>query len=111
MIEADDSHTERISYQVPIAPYDRVLERTTRGLYFFHSARVLPASTPVKVQMLTGTPNMDTEEIHQLNFENIGDGAFIYRYGIPPDDPNNSLWIYEFHHAHWAIVTTGVIDN
>lgn len=107
VVGADGSHTTRIAFHVPVVTYQRVLERTTRGLYFLHCRRVLPASIPVNATMLTGVPNMETEEIRMLNLENIGDGAFIYRYGILPDNPDSSLWIYEFHHAHWAMVTTG----
>ena len=105
--ETDGSPTTRIAFHVPVATYQRVLDRTTRGLYFLHSRRVLPQSVCVTTTMLDGIPNMETEEIQMLNIENIGDGAFIYRYGILPEDPDSSLWIYEFYHAHWAIVTTG----
>ncbi len=107
VVGADGSQTMRIAFHIPVFTYQRVLARTTRGLYFFHCGRVLPASIRVNAIMLTGTPNMETEEIRMLNFENIGNGACIYRYGILPDDPDSSLWIYEFHHAHWAMVTTG----
>ncbi len=103
----DGSHSTRIAFHVPFVTYERVLERTTRGLYFFHCGRVLPASVSMKATMLTCTPNTETEEIRMLNLENVGDDAFIYRYGILPDDQDSSLWIYEFHHAHWAMVTTG----
>lgn len=107
VVRADGLQTTRIAFHIPVATYQRVLERTTRGLYFFHSGRVLPAPILVKATMLTGIPNMETEKIRMLNRENIGGGAVIYRYGILPEDPDSSLWIYEFHHAHWAFVTTG----
>ena len=107
VVNADGARTTRIAFHVPVATYQRVLERTTRGLYFYHSGRVLPQSVRIDATMLTGFPNMETEEIRMLNLENIGDGAFIYRYGIVPEEPHGSLWIYEFHHAHWAMVTTG----
>lgn len=105
----DESGTSstRIQFLVPERPYRRVFERTTRGLYFLHSKRILPASIPVEVTMLEGVPDMETDEIRALNSENIGNGACVYRYGIAPGDIDSSTWIYEFHHAHWCLVTTG----
>lgn len=111
VVGTNDSDTPRIAFHVPVVTYQRVFERTTRGLYFFHTGRVLPSSIPMKATMLTGIPNMETVEIRMLNLENIGNGALIYRYGILPDAPDCSLWIYEFHHAHWAMVTTGAADE
>jgi hypothetical protein len=111
VVGADGLQTKRIAFHVPCDTYRRVLERTTRGLYFFHCGRILPASIPVNVDMLNGNPNMEAEEIRMLQLENIGDGAFIYRYGILPSAPDTSLWIYVFHHAHWAMVTTGTVGE
>ena len=110
VVESDGTHTTKIAFRVPVNTYQRVFERATRGLYFFHTERILPATIPVSVTMLAGTPNMDTDEIHVLNVETIGDGACVYRYGVVPEDVDSSLWIYEFHHAHWAMVTTGAVE-
>ncbi|NDP37540.1 MAG: hypothetical protein GZ093_02125 [Rhodoferax sp.] len=105
--EEDGSTTNRLSFHVPFGTYQRVFERTTRGLYFFHTGLILPAAIPVSATMLAGTPNLDTDEIRMLNVEAIGKGACVYRYGVAAEDVNSSLWIYEFHKAHWALVTTG----
>lgn len=105
--EEDGITTNRLSFHVPIGTYQRVFERTTRGLYFFHTGLILPAAIPVSATMLAGTPNLDTDEIRMLNVEAIGKGACVYRYGVTAEDVNSSLWIYEFHKAHWAFVTTG----
>lgn len=105
--EEDGSTTNRLSFHVPISTYQRVFERTTRGLYFFHTGLILPAGIPVSATMLAGTPNLDTDGIRMLNVEAVGKGACVYRYGVTAEDVNSSLWIYEFHNAHWAFVTTG----
>ena len=110
VIEKDGTHTTKIAFRVPASTYQRVFERTTRGLYFFHTGRILPANVPVSVTMLAGTPDMNTDDICQLNVEVIGDGACVYRYGVVPEDLDSSMWIYEFHHAHWALVTTGAVE-
>ena len=53
---------------------------------------------------------MNTDDIRVLNVETIGDWACVYRYGVVPEDVDCSLWIYEFHHGHWAMVTTGAME-
>jgi hypothetical protein len=110
VLEEDGSTANRLSFHVPISTYQRVFERTTRGLYFFHTGRILPAAVPVSATMLAGTPSLDTAEIRLLNIEAIGSGACVYRYGVTAEDVNCSLWIYEFHKAHWALVTTGGVE-
>jgi hypothetical protein len=102
----DGAVATRIAINIPVQTYQRVFERTTRGLYFFHSGRILPPSVEVSVTMLAGTPNLETKEISMLHTESIREGACVYRYGIVPEDVNVSLWIYEFHQAHWVMVTT-----
>lgn len=109
VLEEDGSSTTRLSFHVPVSTYQRVFERMTRGLYFFHTGRALPATVPVSATMLAGTPNMETDEIRILNVETVGDSALIYRYGVVPEDVDCSLWIYEFHQAHWAMATTGSV--
>ena len=109
VVGEDGTHTTRIAFPIPVSTYQRVFERTTRGLYFFHMGRILPATVPISVTMLEGTPDMETDEIRILNMETIGDGALVYRYGTVPEDVDSSLWIYEFHHAHWAMVKTGSV--
>lgn len=110
VVEDDGKHTTKIAFRVPVNTYQRVFERTTRGLYYYHMSRILPATVPVSVTLLAGTPNMDKDEIRVLNVEVIGDGACVYRYGVAPENVDCSLWIYEFHHAHWAMVTTGSVE-
>jgi hypothetical protein len=110
VIGKNGRHTTKIAFRVPVSTYQRVFERTTRGLYFYHTGRILPATVPVSVTMLAGTPDLDTDDIRLLNVEVIGGGACVYRYGVAPEDSDSSMWIYEFHHAHWALVTTGSVE-
>ncbi len=110
VLEEDGSVKTRLAFHVPISTYQRVFERTTRGLYFFHTGRILPANVPVSATMLAGTPNMDTDDIRHFKMESVGAGACVYRYGIVHDNADCSLWIYEFHQAHWALVTTGGVE-
>lgn len=103
----DGMPTKRVAFRVPISTYQRVFERTTRGLYFFHTGCILPALTPVKVTMLQGTPSMENEHIRMLKVETIGQGACVYRWNVAAENSNHSLWIYQLHQDHWAMVFTG----
>lgn len=105
----DGLPSRRIAFRVPISTYQRVFERTTRGLYFFHTGRILPATVPVEVTMLAGTPDMESADIRMLNVETIGDEACIYRWGVVAEDADCSLWIYRLHQSHWAMATTGTV--
>lgn len=98
---------KRIAFRVPISTYQRVFERTTRGLYFFHTGRILPATVPVEVTMLAGTPSMENEDIKMLKIETIGQEACVYRWGVVEEDADCSLWIYRIHQDHWAMASTG----
>lgn len=109
VVEANGKATTRLAFNFPVQPYQRVFERTTRGLYFFHTERILPADVPVLVQMLTAIPNMNSEEFLALQTHSVGGGACVYRYGISAEDAFTSVWIYEFHQAHWAMATTGAV--
>jgi hypothetical protein len=105
------SVSTRIQFVIPERTYHRVFERATRGLYFLHANRILPASVPVSVAMLEGIPNMEVEEIQALHVEDVGNGACIYRYGIAPENIDCSTWIYQFHYAHWTLATTGELSE
>lgn len=41
VVDKDGAHTTKIAFRVPVNTYQRVFERTTRGLYFFHMGRIL----------------------------------------------------------------------
>ena len=110
IVGEDGVPTKRMAFRVPISTYQRVFERTTRGLYFFHTARILPSSVPVEVTMLAGTPSMENDDIRMLQVETIGEGACVYRWGIVAENAGCSLWIYRLHESHWAMVSTGAIE-
>ena len=109
VIGQDGAPVTRMAFRVPNSTYQRVFERTTRGLYFFHTGRILPASVPVDVTLLAGTPNMDNEAIQMLKVETIGEEACVYRWGVMAEYADYSLWIYRLHQTHWAMVSTGAV--
>ncbi|WP_295625944.1 hypothetical protein [uncultured Nitrosomonas sp.] len=98
-----------LAFLVPESLYQRVFERVTRGLYFWHRGIILPASTPVKINLLLNTPDLDDPELMLFESNSIADDAFEYKYGIDPQDSCNSLWIFGLHKSHWIKASTGLL--
>ncbi|MBN8476125.1 hypothetical protein [Sulfuritalea sp.] len=96
---------ERLGFEVPVRIYQTVFERTTRGLFFFHTGRILSPNTLVVVDMLRGQPELESPEIRSLTRNSIAGEACVYRFGIGEAD--SSFWLYEFYGAHWVMVRTG----
>lgn len=103
--------SNRLSFLVPVALYQRVFERVTRGLYFWHSGTILSKEVCVKVQLLEDTPDRYFPELRDLDLHSVAEGAFEYRFDIDPDDNRNTIWLFGLHHAHWLYVITGVLAD
>jgi hypothetical protein len=82
--------------------HDRVIERTTRGLYFHHFGEIFGAKADVVVHWFPSlTPEM-REAAREYPQASIGGDALIYRYGRAIDGPLCSIWLFEFYGRHWA---------
>ena len=97
--------TTKVAVLVPARIYDSVFGRITRGLYFFHTGKILNPATPIEVAPLTSPP--DETEISALQTGQIADGAFSYWFGIAAEEPTSSLWVYRFYGLHWVHASTG----
>jgi hypothetical protein len=95
----------RIAIEVPARLYDSVFGRTTRGLYFLHTAYILDPRAPIQVVPLISPPTEDLLVLFQRC--EIGAGAFSYWFGIAAEDRTSSLWLYRFYGTHWIQATTG----
>lgn len=82
--------------------HDKVIERIIKGLFFHHTGNPIPESTVIKVQWLRKVPKEIEEQIHLFLENIIGDNQFVYKYLIHPENPQHSVWIFEFYGAHWA---------
>jgi hypothetical protein len=86
--------------------HDTVINRTVRGLYFYHYSEILPPESLIKVnwhQVLT----KEMEEMSRGWKEySIANGDFQYRYGRVEEFPGKSLWLFQFYEKHWASAHT-----
>lgn len=101
----------RLAFQVPVSLYQRVFERVTRGLFFWHTGSMLPTNTSVQVNLLSTAPNLDTPELKILEAHSIAEDAFEYRFAVDPEDTRNSLWLFSIHKSHWIQTSTGLVSR
>lgn len=104
-LDNEGNSVVRLAFEAPVRIYETVFERTSRGLFFFHTGRILSPKTLVVVDMLEGTPELDTPEVQSLTKRSIAGEACVYRFCVYEAD--SSLWLYEFYGAHWVMVRTG----
>jgi hypothetical protein len=97
----------RIAMSVPARTYQTVFEKTTRGLYFFHTGRILQPTTPVDVWPQATPPDLNRADFSLFQANSIAGNVFVYLYGIVHDDPESSLWLFGFHQTNWVTVATG----
>jgi hypothetical protein len=104
---ADDQgrETTRLAVEIPARLYDSVFGRVTRGLYFFHTGEIL--QTTVKIQVLPLVTPPAPKILSPFEEAQIADGAFSYWFGVAPEEPSASLWLYRFYNYHWVQVCTG----
>jgi len=102
---------KQLEFLVPVELYQRVFERVTRGLFFWHTGTILSKNISVKVQLLVGTPDLDSPDLRALEAHTFAEGAFEYRFGVDPEDNRNTIWLFRVHQTHWLYATTGVLAD
>lgn len=93
------------------AAHDSIIERTVRGLYYFHFDVILHAKSVIRVnwhRRLTNVMDMMTGD---WNAHSIANGDFQYRYIRSEESPDESIWLFQFYSRHWASAQTNNIDR
>lgn len=108
---ANGKASSRMAFLVQIDLYQRVFERVTRGLYFWHTGTILPASTFVKIYLHSKSPNLDDPELMAFEAYSIAGDAFEYKFGIDPEDIRNSIWLFCIHKSQWVQASTGLLAD
>lgn len=102
---------KQLEFLVPVELYQRVFERVTRGLFFWHTGTILSKNISVKVQLLIGTPDLDSPDLRALEAYTVAEGAFEYRFGVDPEGNSNTIWLFRVHQTHWLYATTGALAD
>lgn len=107
----DGSTAKRLGFFIPIDLYQRVFERITRGLHFWHTSSILPREVSVKIELLGAPPDIRAPEIVVLEHYSVSDDAFEYRFSIESEDPTSGVWLYTLYKAHWVYGITGALET
>lgn len=105
--DVEGNSVVREAFRIPESVYQSVFERTTRGLYFHHTGRILPATTRVQVTPLSRLPEEFGADAKSMSQNSIGGDAFIYWRLLSGESIYDSIWVYQLHGALWFLVDTG----
>lgn len=97
----------RLAFTVSLALYQRVFERITRGLHFFHTGNMLRPETRVVVDPLYESPNIAELGLEEMQHHTVADGAFEYHFFVDACGVDNGLWLFSFHSSHWVMSIVG----
>ena len=106
----------------PPEVHDPIVEKTIRGLYFYHYGEILGDRVHIKVQWLRTTEDLENwsrridPSVEQLWTElpgvgNVGTRYFRYRYATAIENPLHSAWLFDFYGAHFASGYTSPIET
>jgi hypothetical protein len=104
---------ERSAAPWPAAVHDPIIEKTIKGLYYYHYGEVLADRVQIQTQWFSTLEDVTnwSRRIHpsleQLWTElpgsgNIGNEYFRYRYAKAIDSPLHSTWMFDFYRAHFT---------
>ena len=111
VVNEDGSTATRLAFLVPVSLYQRVFERVTRGLHFFHTGRILPSDIPVQINLLTNAPDLSSPEFQVFEKHSIAEGAFEYNFVLDPEKNTHGVWLFTIHGSHWVQSSTGVLAH
>lgn len=87
--------------------HTRVIERTTRGLYFHEYGEVLGERGVVDVMWFERLPDRLASMTGSLPLRSVANGNFSYKHlRAETVLPEWSIWVYQFYARHWAGAVT-----
>ncbi len=89
----------------PVGPHERVMSRTTKGLYFHHFGEPMPSNAELRLDVMNpdsqGFQPWLADMLPRLQHGNIGGPErFGYAFGREKDNPATSLWLYQIYRTH-----------
>lgn len=100
---------ESRTFKWPPGSHNPVIRKITRGLYYHHFGKTLDATADIDVYFFDKL-DKEIKELAMsgyLSRRNLGgDDRFCYAYAQIAENPQMSLWIYQFYMRHWAAAIT-----
>ena len=95
----------RVAATFPAGPHDRVMSRTTRGLYFHHFGERMPPDIRLDLSVMNpdalGFQMWLGKTLPGLRVCDIGGSErFGYAFGLLEESPATSLWLYQIYRTH-----------
>jgi hypothetical protein len=95
------------TYKWPRENHDKVIEKITRGLYYHHFGEILRPAIFFEIIFLDKLDAELEQTVLSMRRCNVGGaGRFAYAYGRLAEEPQVSMWIYQFYMRHWALAIT-----
>ena len=91
--------------------HDRVIERTIRGLHFYHTGVVLGDRARVEVQYLNTLDRKIMDMFQRWPTHSMGGKQFMYKFMFFPTHPLYSAWLFQFHARKWSSGYTVPIEE
>jgi hypothetical protein len=94
-------------YQVrlPTGVFEPMIDRVTRGLYWYEYGQSLDAALPIRTYYLNTLKGMEAELPNFIR-KTVGDGQFLYAFQRYEPRPTCSTWVFVFHRRLLAGATT-----
>lgn len=82
--------------------HDQIIEKTIRGLHFHHTGAILADQADIRVNWHYSL----TQDMYDMSLRwptgAVGEGQFIYKFQVTPEEPLASVWIFEFFGRAWS---------
>lgn len=82
--------------------HDKTIERIVRGLYFHHFGESLSPDTVVSPKWFREPHINFLPEGVNLASRTIGERQFSYSFARVEEQPQVSIWTFEFYQRHWS---------
>jgi hypothetical protein len=107
----DGTISTRTGFHWPERVHRVTIDRIARGLYFHHTRQILGSRVEVHTGFLHSLTQETYDQTNDFQSGTIGESKFVYRFGIAPESPLHSLWVFQFYGAHWASAHTNPVDQ
>ncbi len=102
---------KRLAFLIPASLYQRVFERVTRGLYFWHTGTILTAAIPVKIDRFEIPPDLSQTDMQIFENHMVIPNTFEYWFSLTTENNNHGIWLFCIHKNEWVQATTGELIN
>ena len=90
--------------------FNSIIDRTIRGLYYYHFKEILGAKAKVEVNMINGISKDLSDSARRFQYNEIGHkGELIYKYFRVIESPLDSAWLFQFYNSLFVLGFTSPI--